>query len=128
MKAALVSVSVTQLLKLNTVSFQALTTEDVSSVPGKRLWGSLIAPLINILNFFIPIPIRTDRSLRTVPYVTYSLLFLNILIFLCTEPYSYLQYDEFINRWGLTLTHPSLLCLATYGFIHYDTSHLWATC
>ena len=73
----------------------------------------------------MPIPFRTDRSLRTVPYVTYTLLFLNILIFLCTEPYSYVQYDAFITRWGLTLSpHPSLLCLVTYGFIHYDASHL----
>ena len=80
--------------------------------------------MLNILSFLIPIPFRTDRSLRTVPYVTYTLLFLNILVFLCTQPFSYLQYDAFIDRWGLTLTHPSLRCLATYGFIHYDSSHL----
>lgn len=84
----------------------------------------LILPLAALLMFFMLIPIRTDRNLRAVPYVTYALLFLNIFIHLATLHYSDLEFNQFNEHWGLTLTHPTVHGLFTHAFLHGDWSHL----
>jgi len=70
------------------------------------------------------IPIRTDRSLRAIPYVTYGLLFLNTIIHLCALHLSDGQFEQFVHNWGFTMGHPSPVTMFTSAFLHADWTHL----
>ncbi|MHB9023189.1 MAG: rhomboid family intramembrane serine protease [Armatimonadota bacterium] len=72
----------------------------------------------------IPLPIRTDRTLRAVPYVTYSLCFLNLLIYLNNLRLSDYQLMQVNLQWGFIISKPSILTLFTHGFHHGDLFHL----
>jgi membrane associated rhomboid family serine protease len=77
-----------------------------------------------LLQLFVLLPIRTDRSLRAVPYVTYALLFLNTFVHLATLNYSDAELYLFQQHWGLTFGSPTLLNLFTHAFVHGDWTHL----
>lgn len=70
------------------------------------------------------LPIRTDRTLRAVPYVTYVLLFTNLIIYLVNLRLSFFQVNQLELHWGFIIGKPSLLTLFTYAFLHDDLLHL----
>ncbi len=80
--------------------------------------------ILFLLKLFALFPIRTDRSLRAIPYATYSLLFLNIFVYLFALHLTDAQFYAYKLYWGLTLAHPTLFSLFTHAFIHADWMHL----
>ncbi len=77
-------------------------------------------PILNIT----PIPIRTDRTLRAVPYVTYALLFINLFVYLFNLGLSNYQSHLLSLQWGFIINKPSLVTLFTYAFLHASIPHL----
>ena len=77
-------------------------------------------PLFALLFNIFPLPIRTDRTLRAVPYVTYSLLFLNLCVHLFNLRLSNYEFHLFELQWGFVASKPSLLTVFTSTFIHVD--------
>ena len=69
------------------------------------------------LTLLLPLPFATDRRGRRVPWVTYTLIGLNVLAYLFTGP-------ETFGRWGLTPGAPHYHALLTYQFLHRDLGHL----
>jgi membrane associated rhomboid family serine protease len=70
------------------------------------------------------LPLKTDRTLRAVPYVTYSLCFLNIAVFLgqlALTPSALYQAQQ---TWGFIMNEPRLPALFTHAFLHADIFHL----
>ena len=70
-----------------------------------------------LLLLLVPLPFATDRRGRRVPWVTYTLIGLNIIAYLFTGP-------ETFGRWGLTPGAPRYHALLTYQFLHRDLAHL----
>jgi len=76
----------------------------------------------------IPLPYGTDHRLRRIPFVTYGLIALNVLVFIglqfsvqAASP----GYSPFL-RWGLVPRHPQFAALFTSLFLHVSVLHiLW---
>ena len=77
-----------------------------------------------LLRLVLPMPIRTDRTLKTVPYVTYALLFINIFVHLSTLGLSDVQMVNFHQAWGFVPNQPNFLTLFTHAFLHDGLMHL----
>ena len=69
------------------------------------------------LTLLVPIPYSTDRRGRRVPFVTYTLIGLNVLVYLFTGPTAY-------ERWGLVPSAPHFSALLTGLFLHIGLAHL----
>ncbi len=67
------------------------------------------------------IPIRTDRSLRRTPWVNYSLIATNVVVFLATMNDA---SKHSLAPYWLTPTLPRLSQFITYQFLHADLMHL----
>jgi membrane associated rhomboid family serine protease len=77
-----------------------------------------LSPLwLLILTLLLPLPFGTDRRGRRVPWVTYTLISLNILVYFCTGPAA-------ADRWGLIPAHPHFIALLTGLFLHASLGHL----
>ncbi|HEY3418216.1 MAG TPA: rhomboid family intramembrane serine protease, partial [Armatimonadota bacterium] len=72
----------------------------------------------------IPLPIRTDRTLRAVPYVTYSLCFINLFVHLINMRLSEYQMLQVDRTYGFIISDPSPISLFTHAFLHGDIIHL----
>ncbi|MHB9132062.1 MAG: rhomboid family intramembrane serine protease [Armatimonadota bacterium] len=72
----------------------------------------------------VPLPIRTDRTLRQVPYVTYTLIFINLFVYLTTLRMSEYQIDAFNHQWGFITNAPGFVTLFTHAFLHGGFLHL----
>lgn len=70
------------------------------------------------------LPFRTDRTLRSVPYVTYTLLFINLFVYMFTMGMSNFEFHQLTLHWGFIFAHPSLLTLFTMMFLHDGLPHL----
>jgi len=70
------------------------------------------------------IPFKTDRTLRKVPYVTYTLCFINILIYLATLGRSDYEVYTITRHYGFIVNQPSILTLFTSAFLHTELLHL----
>ncbi|MHB9107612.1 MAG: rhomboid family intramembrane serine protease [Armatimonadota bacterium] len=70
------------------------------------------------------IPFKTDRTLRKVPYVTYTLCFINIFIYLATLGRSNYDVYNIVHHYGFIVNDPSILTLFTSAFLHTDLQHL----
>ena len=70
-----------------------------------------------LLTLLVPIPYSTDRHGRRVPFVTYTLIGLNVLVYLFTGPTSY-------DHWGLVPSAPRFSALLTGLFLHVSPAHL----
>ncbi len=68
-----------------------------------------------LLTLLLPLPFSTDRRGRRVPWVTYTLIGLNVVAYLFTGP------DSF-DRWGLVPAHPHFTALLTGLFLHVSLS------
>jgi len=80
----------------------------------------MIFPLLDI----IPLPFRTDRTLRSVPYVTYTLLFCNLFVYMLCLGMSNYEFHLLTLQWGFIINKPSLLTLFTSLFLHDGLLHL----
>lgn len=72
----------------------------------------------------LPLPIRTDRTLKQVPYVTYALCFINVFVFMTTIGSSRYETSLMVQHWGFTVSQPSIVTLFTSGFLHTEFLHL----
>ena len=70
-----------------------------------------------LLTLLAPLPFGTDRRGRRVPWVTYTLIALNVAVYLLTGP-------DAAGRWGLTPDHPHFFTLLTGLFLHAGLGHL----
>ena len=70
-----------------------------------------------LLILLVPLPFSTDRRGHRTPWVTYTLIGLNILAFCFTTQETY-------TRWGLVPNHPHFVALLTNIFIHVSKQHL----
>lgn len=70
-----------------------------------------------LLTLLIPLPFGTDRRGKRVPWVTYTLIGLNVLVYFWTGPDS-------ASRWGLIPAHPHFFALFTGLFFHANLGHL----
>ncbi len=79
---------------------------------------------ILLLHLLSPLPLRTDRTLRRVPYVTYALCYLNLFIYLANIRLSEYQLNQVNHQYGFIINHPSLFTLFSYAFYHADIFHI----
>jgi membrane associated rhomboid family serine protease len=80
------------------------------------LW---LSPLwLLLLSLLLPLPFGTDRRGRRVPWVTYTLIGLNVCAYLFTGPQSF-------GRWGLVPSAPHFAALLTGLFLHVSLAHLF---
>lgn len=70
-----------------------------------------------LLTLVLPLPFGTDRRGRRVPWVTYSLIALNVASYFLVGPGA-------APRWGLIPDHPHFVALLTGLFLHASLSHL----
>jgi membrane associated rhomboid family serine protease len=70
------------------------------------------------------IPFKTDRTLRKVPYVTYTLCFINLFVYLSTLGKSPFDLYTITRNWGFIISEPSILKLFTSAFMHTELLHL----
>ena len=70
-----------------------------------------------LLTLLLPLPYGTDRRGRRVPFVTYTLIGLNVVAYLFTGPSSF-------DRWGLVPNAPHFTALLTGMFLHVSPAHL----
>ena len=71
-----------------------------------------------LLTLLIPLPFSTDRRGRRVPWVTYTLIGLNVVAYCFTGPDAY-------ARWGLVPNAPRFSALLTGIFIHVSLAHIF---
>ena len=80
--------------------------------------GLFLSPYwLLLLTLFLPLPFGTDRRGRRVPWVTYTLIALNVAAYFLTGP-------DFALRWGLIPDHPHFIALLTGLFLHAGLGHL----
>jgi membrane associated rhomboid family serine protease len=73
-----------------------------------------------LLFFAFPLPIGTDRRLRHIPWVTWTLIVVNTVVYAATA------HDPTVfDRYGLIPSHPTFASLFTYQFIHVSFAHLF---
>lgn len=72
------------------------------------------------LVFAAPLPVGTDRRLRQVPWMTWGLIALNVLVFALTY-----SDPTVFDRWGLVPAQPDYVKLFTYLFLHVGFWHLF---
>lgn len=68
------------------------------------------------------IPVADRAINRRVPWVTWSLLAINIVAFVATAPF--LTDVGFVKRWGLLPSQPNPISFLTYQFLHGGPEHL----
>ncbi|MGI4790211.1 MAG: rhomboid family intramembrane serine protease [Janthinobacterium lividum] len=71
-----------------------------------------------LLTVLLPLPFSTDRRGRRTPWVTYTLIALNVLVYCFTGPTTY-------ERWGLIPNAPHFIALLTGIFIHVSLAHIF---
>ena len=72
------------------------------------------------------IPIRDVIPSRTTPFVTVSLIVLNVLVFLLMPPAGTRAFDVFIRDWGVTPVDFNLTAVLTGMFVHAGFGHLFS--
>jgi len=70
-----------------------------------------------LLTLVLPLPFGTDRRGRRVPWVTYTLIALNVAAYFLAGPGA-------APRWGLIPDHPHFVALLTGLFLHASLGHL----
>ena len=72
------------------------------------------------------IPIRDVIPSRTTPFVTISLIVLNVLVFLQMPPGDSAAFELFIRTWGETPVDFNLTAVLTAMFVHAGFGHLFS--
>lgn len=71
-----------------------------------------------LLTLLVPLPFGTDRRGRRVPWVTYTLIAINVIAYRLTGPQDF-------ERWGLVPSVPHFAALLTGLFLHVSFAHLF---
>jgi len=73
-----------------------------------------------LLTLLLPLPFSTDRRGLRVPWVTYTLIAVNVItyLFTCHDPGAF-------ERWGLIPARPHATALLTGIFLHVSVAHLF---
>ncbi len=80
--------------------------------------GLFLSPYwLLLLTLLLPLPFGTDRRGRRAPWITYTLIALNVAAYFLAGPDS-------APRWGLIPDHPHFIALLTGLFLHAGVSHL----
>ena len=80
--------------------------------------NSVLSPYwLLLLTLLVPLPFGTDRRGRRVPWVTYTLIGLNVAAYALTGPQDF-------ERWGLVPNAPHFAALLTGLFLHASPAHL----
>lgn len=74
-----------------------------------------------LLMFAAPLPVGTDRPLRRVPWMTWGLIALNVLVYALTA-----SDPNVFDAWGLVPAQPNYWTLFTYLFLHVNLWHLFS--
>lgn len=82
------------------------------------------SPWLTVLALLLPLPVGTDRPRRRVPYVTLTLIGLNVLAYLATLAAVHAGQDVF-GTWGLVPAAPRPVTLVTGLFLHVSLTHLF---
>ena len=72
------------------------------------------------LTVLLPLPYSTDRRGWRFPWITYSLIALNVIAYLLTS-----HTPGAFERWGLIPKHPHFTALLTGIFLHVSVGHLF---
>ena len=72
------------------------------------------------LTVLLPLPYSTDRRGRRFPWITYSLIALNVIAYLLTY-----HTPGAFERWGLIPKYPHFTALLTGIFLHVSVGHLF---
>jgi membrane associated rhomboid family serine protease len=72
------------------------------------------------LTVLLPLPYSTDRRGRRFPWITYSLIALNVIAYLLT-----FHTPGAFERWGLIPARPHFIALLTGIFLHVSVAHLF---
>ena len=72
------------------------------------------------LTVLLPLPYSTDRRGRRFPWITYSLIALNVITYLLT-----FHTPGAFERWGLIPARPHFTALLTGIFLHVSVAHLF---
>lgn len=72
-----------------------------------------------LLLFAAPLPVGTDRRLRRVPWMTWTLIALNVFVYALTA-----SDPSVFDKWGLVPAQPNYRNLFTYLFLHVGLWHL----
>lgn len=88
-------------------------------VPG-NVWYFLLLLLV------LPLPIETDLPIKRIPWVTYSLIAINIVVYGITSPNARLdQGSAIFATWGVHSHATSPITFVTYAFLHVSPEHLF---
>ncbi len=71
-----------------------------------------------LLTLLLPLPFGTDRRGLRVPWVTYALIGINVVVYFFTGP-------DYFDRWGLVPARPHFTALLTGIFLHVSLAHLF---
>ena len=80
--------------------------------------------ILLLLNAIFLIPIRTDKEITKIPFVTYGIIFLNIFIYISTLQLSDAELHASRLRLGFVLSDFSWYTLITNAFLHSGWFHL----
>ncbi len=70
------------------------------------------------------IPIRDVIPSRTTPFVTVTLIVLNVLVFLWMPPLETPAFEAFVRTWGVTASDFSAASVVSSMFVHAGFGHL----
>src|SRR6478672_10300595 len=88
-------------------------------------WNPPPLPALIALCMFIPL--RTDASLRTTPYMNWALIVANVLIWVAQEVFSRNVSEGELSwyyRYMLNAGAPEVWTFITYGFLHANAMHI----
>ena len=89
---------------------------------------SILSPTLQFLLvlFLCPLPVGTDQVNKRTPWVTHSLIFVNVLLYCMFLPDHRLDRgSELFAIWGLQIHTASFWNFITYAFIHVSVEHLF---
>jgi membrane associated rhomboid family serine protease len=72
------------------------------------------------------IPIRDVIPSRTTPFVTISMIVLNVLVFVQMPPGDSAAFEQFIRTWGVTPADFNVGAVLTSMFVHAGFGHLFS--
>ncbi len=88
--------------------------------------SSLPSNLSYLLILLVPLPVGTDRRRRRVPWVTWTLIALNVLVFVGTQSYQHAHPGvDLYGRYGFQPATPNLGNLFCSLFLHVSFGHLF---
>lgn len=80
--------------------------------------------IIDFIYIIQPIAISTDRPIKKTPYVTYSLIFMCIFIYMHMQSMDVSTFNSVVMKYGFVSNSPSVFTVFSSMFLHADVTHL----